>query len=200
MNNTNKLSVGMSFVLIVCAIITHIGSAGAQETAGQDNIRVQVAEILNQIQNALITVQDTADSDDLPKLDSVTVKLSTQFVAEGGGKINLYVLSFGAKTSEAATQSISLKLTPPEPGTPKPAGADEISDPLAKAILSAVRGAAEAKKRKPVLQLSELEATIKFVVDSGVSGGVKFTIMPVTIEMDGKVSKATTQEISVTFK
>ena len=92
------------FLLMLIFLTFITTNVHAQKNSGQDSIRIQVAEILNQIQNALITVQDTADSDNLPKLDSVTVKLSTQFVVEGGGKINLYVLSFGDKTSEAAIQ------------------------------------------------------------------------------------------------
>jgi len=190
----------MWIVLTFSALVAVSACSGVQKKTGQDNIRIQVEELLNQVQAALITVQDTADSDKLPKLDSVTLKLSAQFVTKGSGKVDLYVLSFGTEISEAATQSISLKLTPPEPGTPKPSSADDISKPLANAILSAARGAAKAKKTKPILNLTELTASFKFVVDTSGSGGVKFTIVPVTVEIGGKVSKAATQEIIVTFK
>jgi hypothetical protein len=110
-------------------------------------------------------------------------------------------VSFGKQINETLTQSISLKLIPPAPETTKvKAEKIEISDALANAILSAARGAAKAKETKPALNLTELEASFKFVVKKGGGGGIKFTILPISAEIGASVAKAVTQEINISFK
>lgn len=170
-----------------------VGSAAA----GAD---VQISELLNQIQRALITVQDSAASENLPKLDSVIVELQTQFKKEGGGGLSLFVISLGAKASKEEVQTLKLTLKPPKVGAEMPVSAADVHKSLAEAILAAAKGAAAARERKPKLELSELVATIKFVVVASGGGGVKFIIAPVSIDLSGNVSDTTTQSITVTFK
>ena len=169
-----------------------------RNSSDQDLTKVQIEQLLSQVQKAIQIVQNATVADasiKLPELESVTLNLSAELIKGAGATINLYIVSFGADLSKETTQSITMQLKPPRPD--RRIRRVEISEPLANAILSAARGAASAE---PMLNLAELKASIKFVVVAKGDGGVKFTLLPITGEMKGKVSQATTQEIIVSFK
>ena len=187
--------------MLLCLIVLSPAAFAKDDAAGTaSGTDVQIAELLNQIQRALITVQDSAASENLPKLNSVIVELQTQFKKEGGGGLSLFVVTLGAKASKEEVQMLKLTLKPPEVGAKMPVSAADVYQSLAEAILAAAKGAAAAKTREPRLELSELVATIKFVVLASGGGGIRFTIAPVSIDLSGNVSDSTTQTISVTFK
>ncbi len=174
-------------------------SMPGKNSSDQDVTKVQIEQLLSQIQKTLQIVQNATVADPsikLPQLESVTLNLSAELIKGAGTTINLYIVSFGAELSKETTQSITMQFKPPTP-VRSTERAEEISDSLAKAILSAARGAVSAE---PMLHLTELKASIKFVVGEGREGGLKFTLLPITVEMKGKVSQATTQEIIVSFK
>jgi len=169
-----------------------------RNSSDQDLTKVQIEQLLSQIQKALEIVQNAVVADastKLPELESVTLNLSAELIKGAGATINLYIVSFGADLSKETTQSITMQLKPPRPV--RSIKRVEISEPLVNAILSAARAAASAE---PMLHLTELKASIKFVVVAKGDGGLKFTLLPITGEMKGKVSQATTQEIIVSFK
>jgi hypothetical protein len=174
-------------------------SMPGKNSSDQDVTKVQIEKLLSQIQKALQIVQNATVADasiKLPELESVTLNLSAELIKGAGATVDLYIVSFGAELSKETTQSITLQLEPPKP-VRSTKRAEEIAEPLAKAILSAARGAASAE---PMLKLAELKASIKFVVDAKGHGGLKFALLPITGEMKGQVSQATTQEIIVSFK
>jgi len=207
METIKTLFIVMLITLAFLAVVTVAVCAESQEDTDQDGAKVQIEQLLSQIQEALVIVQNTADLESLPKLDSVTLNLSTELVKAGRFGVNLLIVSLGTDISEEAVQAITLKLKPPKPVSEEEAPGSEkimeISKPLANAILSAIRGAELAKTTEPVLELAELEASIKFVVDTEVGGGVediKFILLPITADIKAEVSKSTTQEIIVSFK
>jgi len=107
--------------LLGVAVLVSCTGVQAGQKAVSDN-RVLVKDLLTEVQLALVEVQDEADEIGLPKLNSVILKLSTMFVKGGGGKINLYIVSFGTNISAESVQTLTVKLTPPKPGTPVSVG------------------------------------------------------------------------------
>lgn len=183
----------LSFILISCAL-TRPADATSDETA------VQISDILNQVQRALINVQNSAEQHRLPKLESVELLLSTQLQANAEGGFNIVVVSVEGGGSETSAQKLHLTLTPPRPGAGMPVAAVDLSESLAEAILAAARGISEAADAEPKLELEKLVASVKFVVSVKGGGGVKFEILPVEVSLGGKITSVETQEIIVTFK
>lgn len=188
----------LSFMITSCVLI--LPGAGFAESVAKAESEILVDDLLNQVQRALINVQNEANELKLPELQSVKLQLSTQFLGEVKGKINLYIVSFGAGISEESVQTLSLTLTPPKPLTKLSVAANDFSKGLASAIISASRAVKNAGNREPKLLLKELSAKIKFIVKKEGNGGVNFLILPVSVELGGGVKSAETHEITVTFK
>ena len=190
--------------LLILSIVTIVLGCSTYSTAQADQRKnkqqVLVEELLSQVQDALIKVRDEADKADLPVLDSVQLDLSTQFSVDGTAKVSLFIISLGGGGGKESSQTLKLTLVPPKAGEISPASDNTISQGLADAILSAARAAKNARNRQPPLTLSELTASIKFVVKLEGSGGVKFVIAPVSVDLGGEVKSSEIQEITVTFK
>jgi hypothetical protein len=159
-----------------------------------------VGQLLTEIQRALIDIQNETNRAKLPPLNSVTLALSAEAQKDGKAAINLYFVKLGGGVGKGSSQTIKLKLVPPKPGAEKPVGKDDISANLVKAVLATANSVNEAEKRKPPLTLSELTATLKFVVTVNGTGGVKFEILPVGLDLGGEIKSSETQEIEVVFK
>lgn len=188
--------------LIITVLLFSPSCAGNADTrtTAKPEPQLLVENILSEIQRALINVQNEAGKGEVPPLSSVTLTLSTQFIAEGGAKLSLYIITLGGGISKESAQTLTLKLTPPEPGAKAPVSAAGFAEGLSTAIVSAGRAVRTAQKEKPPLTLEELVASIKFVVKKEGEGGIKFTITPVTAELGGDLKSVETQEITVTFK
>ena len=161
---------------------------------------IELDTLLTSIQEALVEVQVSAYKDSLPCLSSVDLALTTAFTKKGGGKISLFVFTAGMTANKQEIHQLDLKLTPPNYLAPKStATEDTLSSSLAAAIITAAKGTALAATRKPKLELSKLVATVKFVIEKGGEAGVKFIISPITIDLGGAATKASTQSIVLTF-
>lgn len=171
----------------------------ATPSNGQD---ILVAELLSQVQLALAQVQKDLKENNMPPLSAVTLNLSAEAKKDAGGKINLYVVSFGKKWEKDLTQEIEIVLKPPSPNAPlKVAAAPSVSEELQAAILSAARGVQKARTNKEVpLVTNSLKVVLTFVVKGDLSGGVKFTIAPVTVDLSGELANSATQKITVAFE
>lgn len=189
----SKLLWAVLFVWVFSVCVN--GSQALAESQG-----VVIDRLLPQIQRALIRVQDEADVANLPKLTSVRLELSTFLKKGADGKIRFFVFSLGGGGSQETSQNITLTLSPPAPGAPSPVGVDYLADALANSILSAARSVHEARTRKPPLILTELKATIKFVVTKIGGGGAEFEVGPIGFELSGEVKSTEIQTITVTFK
>ncbi|CBK40673.1 exported protein of unknown function [Nitrospira defluvii] len=187
-------------ISIIIAIGGLISSCQTVSADGTKRDSLPVDELLTKVQAALITVQDEAEGEALPPLYSVNLDISTQFVIDGTGKINLYVITLGGGGGKESGQLLKLTLVPPKPGSKMPHSTDNISVGLAKLILSAAEAAKKAKLRKPPLTLTEMSAQIRFVVRLNAEGGAKFEIAPVGFELGGKVNSTEIQELTVLFK
>lgn len=166
------------------------------DTARADN-GVVVDELLTNVQKSLLRVRDIVADEELPPLQNVTLRLKSSLVKEANGKISLFIVEFGANVAEEAVQEIKLELGPPRDSDEGEVAGED--DALAEAIISSAKAVQKASSRQPPLHLRKLTATVRFVVSSDAGGGVKFLIMPVTLDLGGKVKSIATQEVVLVF-
>jgi len=191
----------IAFLTPLFLIYSSIGPAAAQPAAQPGGQEVLIDQLLSEVQLALAKVQQELKSDNMPPLESVTLDLTAEAKKDAGGKINLFIVSFGKKWEKDLSQEIEVTLKPPSPNLPLKVGkAPSVSDELQAAILSAARGVQKARGDKQVpLVTSALKVVLTFVVKGDTNGGLRFTIAPVTIDLSGELADSATQKITVNF-
>lgn len=180
----------LSVLLISCAAFPPIEK-------DKTVLEVQIEQLIQEIKLTLVKVSQSSEAESLPKLKSATVNLETQLWTSAGGGLRLLIVSADANVTETNTQKIRIKL---EPGKRSPVKISSISDNLAEAILAIARGVAKADGMEPKLDLTELTASMRFVVKKGVGGGVRFVIVPVTVDLGGDIKETNTHSIELSFK
>jgi hypothetical protein len=166
-------------------------------TTAKADSGVVVDELLTKVQESLLRVRDAVEEEELPPLQKVTLRLNSSLVKQLNGKISLFIVEFGANVAEEAVQEIKLELGPPRPSDESEVAGE--ADALADAIVAAAKAVKKAASRQPPLHLRKLTATIKFVVTSDAGGGAKFLVLPVTLDLGGKVKSVATQEAVLVF-
>jgi hypothetical protein len=176
------------------------GLAGPPQTPNAQEILID--KLLVEIQLALANAQKQLATEGMPHLESVTLDLITEAKREVGGKINLYIVSFGKKWERDRSQEVEITLKPPSPSLPLPVGkGPSVSDQLVSAIVNAARGVQNARKDKDVpLVTTSLKVVLNFVVKGDVSGGVSFEIAPITVDLSGDLTNQAIQKITVVYK
>lgn len=154
--------------------------------------------MLIEMKRALVLVSKDPSAAALPPLKSATLNASTVQTKDGGGSLKLLIVEIGGKKSSELTTSVSITLAPKD-NKDAPVGTMDVAQSLAEAILSAGKAVAAANKAPPALQVSEIEATIKFGVTSNGRGGLKFSFGPAEIGVEGAVTRESVQEIVVTY-
>ena len=162
---------------------------------------VLIQELLSEIQTALARVQTDLAGAGIPPLQSVTLALVAEARRNVGGRINLFIVSFGHKWEKDRTQSIELTLKPPKPTAPvKLAETPSIADQLASALVSAAKGVQAARENQSApLVTSALKVTLNFVVKADTAASGKFTIAPITADLSGDLSSSAIHKITVTY-
>lgn len=183
------------FCVTFCVLFIPITSPAA---AKPNNVLVE--ELVTEVQSAINKVQESAERENLPPLDSVLLTLSTQFIKDGSGNINLYLITIEGGASENEGHTLKMKLTPPKETQVEKVSGTGIAEQLASALINAAKAVKKAKLGEPPLKLSEMSANVKFVVEKKGGGKGEFSILPVTIGLGGGLKAVETQEILVTFK
>jgi hypothetical protein len=188
---------------IVCAttMLMWLGGCAGMVGPPVSSTRAQVQDILTEVQKTLLVVADKAPSG-LPPLHSVTLTLETEWKRTDDNTFSLYVVSFGKSGARTDTQTLVLALTPPVKGAAVEDYRVEkgFSEQLSKAILDAANAAQSAQTGKPPLKVSELTATVKFVVVESRKAGMKWDVTPVSVDLGREASSSETHTIEVSFK
>jgi hypothetical protein len=170
-------------------------SAGPDASGSPD-----IEQLLTQLRSTLIKVQEEIAARKLPELKSVQINLQTAMKITGGGKITFFVVSLGDTVSNEKTQSIKITLTPPKVTSSQISATQDFSRDFANSIIAVAETIATSSAQKPELHLSSLSATIKFVSDSKLEGGVaKVQLLPVSLDLGGSVTPSNTQEAILNF-
>jgi len=184
---------------LACACASVPGLAAAQQAKEQG---VQIERLIGEVQLGLAKAQKELDANRIPLLKSVTLNLVAEAQKQGGGRIGLFIVTLGKKWRGDLSQEIEVTLKPPSPTHPiKVASEVSVADQLAAAIVSAGRGVQQARLNKEVpLIASALKVVLSFVVKGDTSGGAKIEIVPVTVDLSGKLANSATQKITVVFE
>jgi hypothetical protein len=159
-----------------------------------------VDELLEQIQAALVRVQDLSEEDDLPRLKNVKLSLQTTLAQDTSGRLAFFLVSVGGQTAQTRIQTLELTLVPPPPDAPVPVAAMDITEALAQAILAAAYGVKPAMEREPPLELVELVVNLRFVVDNSGGGSIGADLLPITVEFGAQVRSTEVQVLTLTFQ
>ena len=158
---------------------------------------IVVHSLLSELQRTLLRVRDAAEDADLPPLLKVTLNLQSALKKDTGGKVSLFVIEFGSVIAKESVLRIRLDLEPPGPSHHSPVSS--AADLLASAIVQSALAVKYAKSGNPPLHLRKLTATIRFAVSSAKEGGAGFNLLPLTVELGGRIQTVATQELIVEF-
>lgn len=163
---------------------------------------IAIQQLLEQVQEGLLRAQVRLVNMGMPPLDSVQLDLQATAVKSANGGVSLWVISFGKKWERDLSQEVMITLKPPKPSGPVRAAAEPtMADELADAIVSAAQGVQKASQSPELpLRVNALQVTLGFVVKGDTSAGGKFSIAPVTLDLEGQLSNQAVQKITVTFQ
>ena len=154
-----------------------------------------VEQLMKQLRLTLIKVQGEIAQKKLPELKNIQITLQTGMKVSAGSKITFFVISIGDTVSSERTESFKLTLTPPKVTKEQVAATANFSRDFANAIIAIAESIASSSAEKPELKLSAVSASIKFVSDNKLEGGVsKVVLLPVSIDLGGSVTPTNTHE------
>jgi hypothetical protein len=111
------------------------------------------------------------------------------------------IVSGQVKGENAATQAITVKLTPPPPGPKVLDQKDDVYESVVKAIKAASIAANQAFSSNPGdPQLHSVSATVAFDVSRSVSGGLKFDLGVVKVGPGASYAISSSHKIDLVFQ
>jgi Trypsin-co-occurring domain 2 len=184
------------FLVVAVAVFMLIGASKPIFAADSPDVE----QLLKQLRSTLIKVQGEIATQRLPELKSVQIDLQTGIKTTGGGKITFFVVSIGDTITRERVQSFKITLTPPKVTSTQVAATQDFSRDFANAIIAVAETIARSSGQKPELKLTSLSASIKFVSNSTIEGGVtKVQLLPVSIDLGGSVTPTNTHEAVLNF-
>jgi len=170
--------------------------------AGEEDRGILIGRVVEEVQKALRAARDRPELSAFPKFKNATLTLQTVITRSVGGKIKLWIFSFGKTWEKERSHELVLKLTPPPPATPgrRLMAERTLAQDLEDAIVEAALGVHNAEMGDPPLSLSTFKVTISFVVTEDGSAGFEFTISPVTLELKGELKKKAIHTIALEFE
>ena len=198
----------MSVLRPLLAVLCFV-SLASQITFSQDQSPVPTAaanaqissieSVVGQVKQAIAQVQSTLAGSGLPPLKQVKLSLQTVATKKGGVTLKLWVINIGGTIEKDKTQQIDIVLTPPPPGAAAPVGAVSLTEELQQAIVNAAQGVKNAGSGAIPLKFSSLDVQLGFTVKGDVNGGAAVTILPITLDFTGDLSKTAIQTLTVSF-
>lgn len=160
-----------------------------------------VEQLLRQVKLTLVRVQTEITARKLPPLDHVEITLQTAIRTTAGGSITFFVISLGDKVSSEQAQTIKVTLKPPAVHEAHIASTADFSRQFAAAIVAVAESVAKSRNEQPVLDLTNLSASIKFTSETTFEGGVgKVQLIPISIDLGGSLEPTSIHEAVLVFK
>ena len=219
MLHISSLVIGAVLLLAVVASSPALAQVRSLQEIQMDSVDAQIEsarrqpssdfdQILKQIRSVLLTVQSKLKTDQLPPLKNVQLSLQTGVTRTAGGQITIFVITIGGATSSETTQVMKFTLIPPQPTAQELAKAlaeatPNFSTEFSSAIIAAALAAdtALSKQQTPPLELGNFTAGIKFTIQNTLQGGLNtLTLLPVNLQLSGRVTPTNTHEIVLTFE
>jgi Trypsin-co-occurring domain 2 len=184
-----------------CCLIASFASGNAQTPSStiSDSQVSSIDAVVSQVKQALASVQTSLATSGMPPLKQVKISLQTTATKKGGVTLKLWVINIGGTYEKDKTQQIDIVLTPPAPGAPKAVGTVSITQELEDAIFSAAQGVKNAGSGAIPLKFTSLDIQLGFTVKGDLNGGANITIVPITADFTGDLSKTAVQTLTVSF-
>jgi hypothetical protein len=148
----------------VAVLVAVLGSRAIHAAANDGPL--SLSDLVREVKVALLQVNEAAESQNLPKLDTAVLEAKTSMKYGVDGKINLWVVEAGGGKSNEYASTVTLTLKPPPPGSPSNIASISLAPALKEAILSGARAIYEAGQGNPKLLADKLEASVHFTVAS----------------------------------
>ncbi len=166
---------------------------------GQDSF--EVSKVIDVAKKAIVLGQEkvlsVCNEETLPPLKNVEITFEGITTKEVGGKIKIFVFSFGKKITKEKTQKMILTLKPPKDNTFE--ASSSVVEQLTSLIVAATEGACLSGNQDLSLMLSNLVVQLNFVVQKSNSAGLEFEITPVSTELSGDLSTRAVHTIKIEF-
>lgn len=187
-------------VLPVLAAAALVPPLQAQSPPAEEEDELLISTVLNEIQKGLLESSRLIEDEQLPPLKSVVLTLQTEHKRSAGGGIKILIFSFGKTWERTKSHQLVLTLKPPKAGDEQPVSLSELlSEQLVNAIVTSAKGISAAARAQPPLELTDLKAEFKFVVQSGKKGSGTFSVLPVGVDLKGDLSKKAVHSVVVQF-
>ena len=194
-----KSFVGVLVLWIViagCKSVTPIDSKSGKPTL------IPVADFVSVASKAIQDTQaELAKNKALPPLESVTLTLQTVRATSSGGTVKFFVVGGSQSLEQSRTESVTIKLVPPDPDAARAVGGSEaVYADLKASILRVADAARDAETGVTgVLEMASIGTELAFSVKGGteLSGG--FKIEPIDVSAKGSEANQAVHKIGVSF-
>jgi len=194
---------GLSWLLIVVAIL--VSGCHTSMPYGADQrkpVLIPVVDLVNVVSQAIRDTQVAiAKKPALPPLEAVTLSLQTVRSDTSGGTIKVIVGGGGRTAEQGRTETVTIKLTPPDPDAAgSVSGSDVIYKALKDAILKVAEAAGDAERGTlGVLQMSSIGTELSLTLKTTSDGTVGFTIEPLDLSAKWSVADQAVHKVAVSF-
>jgi hypothetical protein len=187
--------------VLVTLVISMLWSIDALASDLVNAQSAEIGDVVMQVKDALANVQTRLSDNDLPPLKEVKLSLQTVVAKKVGSTFKFLIITIGGTWEKDKSQQINLTLTPPKPGNAKNVSSVTVTQALEDAIVSAATGVKDAGKGPVPLTLTSLDVQLGFTVKSDANGDGKpvVSIIPVSLDFSGDLSKTAVQQLTVTF-
>jgi hypothetical protein len=191
-------------VIFICGIL----SAKDKPNKDKNDINgVDLPTVVKAVNEALVEAQDN-NVKGFPDLTNVTLSVSGTAAKSVGGKVTFLVFSFGPSVEFDNAMTLNVKLNAPSTTSRIELSAfseTELKTALARAInaakvayLQVVTALASAPTLSKLIPSVDFE--VKFTVQKSISGGVTIAnILPIGLEVNGKVAATQVQSVKLSF-
>jgi hypothetical protein len=185
-------------VALLILLIGTFSIAAGRQSVGAEALPLE--ELLRAVKVALADAQTRLETQKLLKLESVTLEVKAIQKQNAEGGFSFWIVEAGAGQSQEVSDSITLELTPPAPGSDIDVAASDLSDRLLQAILAGVPAVELASEGNPKLLTKTMSVGMNFVVTNTAGGKLGLAFPPFSVSAGGEVSQAMLNSIIVKYK
>jgi hypothetical protein len=185
--------------LLVAAFTLLSGCAAtAPEPAFRSESGAELAAVIDAVREAIVAAE-TREVAGFPPLKAISVKLQTTVSRSAGGEVRYLVASLAASASSEATSTLELNMKPPEILHERTLSPETLKDALAKAIVLAKAGVAEAARGDAPMAMKSISIDLRFAVqvEGTAKAGVK--LVPLGLEGTASLSRERVHSVSLTY-
>jgi len=173
-------------------------AATAPEPAFRSESGAELAAVIDAVREAIVAAE-TREVAGFPPLKAISVKLQTTVSRSAGGEVRYLVASLATSASSDTTSTLELNMKPPEILRERALSPETLKDALAKAILLAKVGVAEAARGDAPMAMKSISIDLRFAVQVEGTGKAGVKLVPVGLEGTAAISRERAHSVSLTY-